>query len=455
MSKINELGTKPIWSLLIKFSVPAVIAMVVNAIYNVVDRIFIGQYAGEDALAGITFAFPIMLMIFAFANLVGIGGSALLAIRLGENDKKRARRIFGNTLSLGLLVLVILVVSILLNLQNLLILFGTTPDLMVYAVDYLVIILLGYIFQMFSFILSSFIRTEGKPTLTMVIMLVSAVTNIILDYIFIGILDSGVKGAAYATIIAQFIGLMIAITYYVRGGSKLHLKLKDFKPKFKIYMEIVSIGFASFLSTVGASVAMVFLNRELVIYGGIMAVTSMGAINSLYTFFIMPINGVTQGMQPIMGFNYGAKNKKRVIKTLKCGIIIGIVFSTVVFLLLQLFPTTFISLFLDPRSKTMPIAINGLRIFIFMLPVLSINIMGIAYFQSIERGKTSIAIGLLRQFIFLIPIVLILPKFMGLNGVWFTTPIADALAIIITVIVFLVNNRRKNKVEMKSSDRII
>lgn len=447
MEQTNELGTKSIWSLLAKFSIPAVIAMLVNAIYNVVDRIFIGQYSGEDALAGLTIAFPVMLMIFAFASLVGMGGSALFSIKLGENNKKEANKIFGNTLVLGIIVAVVLVAGILLNLESILYLFAGTPELVVYAVDYMEIILAGFTFQMFSFILSSFIRTEGQPVFTMVIMLVSAFTNIILDFVFIGIFDMGVQGAALATIIGQFLGFGISVYYYLSKRSQVKLHIEDLKLKLSIVKDIVVVGFATFLSTIGTSVAMVLLNRKLLSYGGTAAVTSMGAINSLYTFFIMPINGVTQGMQPIIGFNYGANKKKRVNKTLKYGIIIGVTFSTLVFVLLQLFPATFVSLFLDSASDTVAIAVTGLRYFVLMLPLLSINIMGIAYFQSTAKGKTSMVLGLLRQFIFLIPIVLILPNFMGLTGVWLATPIADAFAIAVTIIV-LVHNTRKDKKEI-------
>lgn len=456
MDQTNELGTKSIWSLLIKFSVPAVIAMLVNAIYNVVDRVFIGQFAGEDALAGLTIAFPVMLMLFAFANLVGIGGSALFSIKLGENNQKEANQIFGNTMVLGAIVALTLVGTLLLNLENILYLFGGTPELVSYASDYMVIILFGFTFQMFSYMLSSFIRTEGKPIFTMVVMLSSAFTNIILDFLFIAIFDMGVKGAALATIIGQFLGFSISLYYFLSKKSQVRLCGDDLKLKFPIVKNILVIGFATFLSTVGTSISMILLNRQLLKYGTTVAVTSMGAINSLYTFFIMPINGVTQGMQPIMGYNYGANKKKRVNKTLKYGIIIGVTFSTVVFALLQLFPATFVGLFLDSASATVAVAVTGLRYYILVLPLLSINFMGISYFQSTAKGKTSVVLGFLRQFIFLIPIVLTLPNALGLRGVWLATPIADSLAIIVITIVLLVNIKKdKNEVGYEIEDGVV
>lgn len=437
MESTSELGTEAVGKLLAKYSIPAVIAMLVNAIYNVVDRIFIGQFAGEGALAGLTIAFPVMMILFAFASLIGMGGSTMLSIRLGEKDVKGASHVFGNTLSFGLIVTGVTLISILVNLEALLVLFGATEDIISYASVYLQIIMGGFIFQMISFTLNSSVRAEGQPVLSMIAMIASAVTNILLDYMFIGIMGMGVTGAAYATVAGQFVGLAILLSFYMRGKSQLNLSFRDYLPDYHVIVSIVTIGFATFLSTIGTSVAMTFLNRELGKYGGTSAITSMGAINSLYTFFIMPIMGITQGMQPIIGYNYGAGEKGRVNKTMKYGLIAGVVFASFVFALLELFPVTFIAMFLDPGSETIAIAVNGLRIFILMLPLLSINLMGIAYFQSIAKGKTSMVLGMLRQFIFLLPLLLILPTNFGINGVWFATPIADGLAVIVTFIAIL------------------
>lgn len=447
----NELESKPIGALLAKYSIPAVIAMLVNAIYNVVDRIFIGQYAGESALAGLTIAFPIMMMIFAFASLIGMGGSSLLAIRFGEKDKKGANHVFGNTLSFGLLVTAITLITIFFNLESLLTLFGASEEILNYAMIYMTIILGGFIFQMVSFILNSSVRTEGQPLLSMFAMLSSAITNIILDYIFIALLDMGVAGAAYATILGQFAGLSILLSFYIRKKSSLQLKLKHLIPDLKVISQIISIGFATFISTIGTSVAMAFMNRGLAEYGGTAAITSMGAINSLYTFFIMPIMGITQGMQPIIGYNHGAKEQGRVNKTLLYGLTIGVIFSSTVFAILQLFPTTFVGLFLETGSETIPIAVNGLRIFILMLPLLSINLMGVAYYQSTAQGRTSMFLGSLRQFVFLIPLVLILPVYFGLNGVWFATAIADGLAIVTTSLILFKDLSGKNNTASPAS----
>lgn len=431
------LGTLPISKLLAKFSIPAVIAMLVNAIYNIVDRIFVGKFAGENALAGLTIAFPIMMIIFAFAGLVGIGGAALMSIQLGRKDYRSVSHVFGNMLSLGTIITGITLFMIFINLQKILILFGATPEILPYATGYMQIILMGFIFQMYAFSLNGAIRTEGRPLLSMMSMIFSAIINIILDYVFIALFGWGVQGAAIATIIGQLFGLVILASFYLRGKSSLHLKASDLTPDFKVVKGILGIGFASFVTTLGTSTAMTFLNRGLSEYGGIVAITSMGAINSLFTLFIMPLIGLQQGMQPIIGYNYGAHFTKRVYATLRLGLLIAISFSTVVFLALELFPVTFISLFLDPASATVPVATKGLRIFIIMLPLLSINIIGVGFFQSIGKGMKSIIVGLLRQFILLVPAVLILPRFFGLNGVWIATPVADGIAILVTVVVLI------------------
>lgn len=449
----KDLGVKSINKLLIQYSIPAVIAMIVNAIYNIVDRIFVGKYVGENALAGLTISFPVMMLIFAFAGLIGAGGAALMSIRFGEKDLRGVSHVLGNMISMGTIITGITLLVIFLNLNGILTLFGANAEILESASSYMKIILCGFIFQMYAFTLNGAVRTEGRPVLSMISMLVSAVSNIILDYVFIAIFHWGVEGAAYATIIGQFIGFMILLSFYLRGKSSLHLKVKDLIPDLKVVMAILSIGFASFVTTLGTSVSMTFINRSLSTYGGVAAITSMGAINSLFTLFIMPMMGLQQGMQPIIGYNHGAGLRNRVYETLKKGIIVATCFSTIVFLALEIFPTVFISMFLDPSSATIEIAEKGLRIFIIMLPLLSINILGIGFFQSIAKGTTSIILGLLRQFVLLVPAVLMLPMFMGLSGVWAATPVADGLSIIITFTI-LISNYNKDKNGQDTSNTI-
>ncbi len=454
MEQTKELGTMPIPKLIARFSIPAVIAMLVNAIYNVVDRIFIGKIVGEDALAGLTIDFPIMMLTFAIASLIGAGGAALLAIRLGEQDYKGASHVFGNTVTFGIIFNAVVALALLFNLNDILIWLKAEGNILVQASSYMKIILAGNIFMMFGFIFSNFVRTEGKPFLSMIAMIISAVTNIILDYVFIGLMGLGVAGAAYGTIIGQFVGVVIYLSYYFRGKSNIHLIARDFVPDFKVLVSIMSVGVSTFIATIGTSCAMMFINQSLQTYGGNEAITSMGAINSLYTFFIMPIMGVTTGIQPIIGYNYGANQLERSYKTLKIGVIIGTVFSTVVFLLMETMAPTFVLLFLNAGSATIDIASTGLRIFVIMLPLLSISLMGTAFFQSVAMGRVAMVLGMLRQFIFLLPLLFILPRFWGINGVWFATPIADGLSVAAALTALMIK-RRSDKNEQKPAVSLV
>lgn len=341
------------------------------------------------------------------------------------------------------------------NLDELLYLFGASLDTIEYASSYITIIIYGFIFQMISFNLNSAVRTENQPILSMMAMMLSAITNIILDYIFIAKLNMGVEGAALATISGQLVGLVLLLSFYIRGKSILHLSFKDFIPNLNIFTSIVSIGITTFITTLGSSIAMSFMNRGLGQYGGTAAITAMGAINSLFTLFIMPIMGIQQGMQPIIGYNHGANRLDRSYKTLKIGLIVGIAFSTLVFLLMELFPTTFISMFIDPTSSTINIAVTGLRIYMLMLPLLCVNIYAIGFYQSIAKSTQALILGILRQFLFLIPFILILQNLFGLMGVWAAVPLSDGLAIIISIISLLINyNKSKSTIKLHKQSEI-
>lgn len=442
MNKTDELGTISVGKLLAKYSIPAVIAMIVNAIYNVIDRIFIGQYVGEEALAALTIVFPIMMFTFALAALVGAGAGSLMSIKLGEKDIRSASHVFGNALTLSFIISIISILGIYFNMDKIMIIFGASETLIPMAKSYTNIILIGFLFQMFAFTFNNTVRLEGSPMIPMKAMIISAVTNIILDYLFIAIFDWGVNGAALATITGQIIGFFILISFYLKGNSSLETTLQDLKLDPSVLKGIFTIGFSSFIGTVGMSLAMTFMNRSLVTYGGTPAITSMGAINSLFTIFIMPIMGLQQGMQPIVGYNYGAKLLGRSYNTLKLALIISTLFSTVVFLFLQFFPQFFIGMFLDPTSDTMTVAIEGMRYYMLMLPLLGVSFMGGAFFQATGMGKTAMVLSLLRQFIILIPLVLILPSIWGLTGVWLATPIADLSSIIITIIALIYTKKR-------------
>ncbi|ONI37657.1 hypothetical protein AN639_12115 [Candidatus Epulonipiscium fishelsonii] len=433
----TQLGEEKITTLLMKFSVPAIIAMIVNAIYNIIDRVFVGQFVGESALAALTVVFPFMMIVFAIANLIGNGGVSLISICLGEQNKAKANHVFGNMLCAVLGFIAVIVFCAFIGMDNLLAILGADADVIVYARDYLEIILIGFIPQTISFCLNGVVRTEGKPILAMQSMLIGAISNIILDAVFIVGFGWGVKGAAWATIMGQLLSLAVLLPYFIKKQSIVRLYPKNLIINFNLLGKIMSIGASSFMMTAGTSFAMIVLNTYLATYGGNSALTAMGAINSLFTLFFMPLMGIQQGTQPIIGYNHGANKHDRVRQTLLQGLKITTAFSIIMFLLLETFPEMFIGMFLDKTSDTMNIAVQGLRLYVLSVPVISINIIAMGYFQAIASSLKAIILGASRQFILLIPAVMILAPTFGLTGVWMATPIADCIAVALSVVMLI------------------
>jgi putative MATE family efflux protein len=442
MKGSTELGEKPIGQLLWKYSLPGVVAMLVGAVYNVLDRIFIGKFSGEAALAGLTVAFPLMMLTFAVANLVGVGGGALIAIRFGEKNLKGASHVFGNVITSTILVGLFVTVVGLANLSGWLRIFGADETTLPFAHDFMQIILLGTTFQFVSFTLSNTVRTEGFPRLAMTSQITSVLVNLVLALIFVAGLRWGVRGAAMSTVLGQLCGLGVVLPHYLRKKSILKPQRSDWRLDWKLMGKISGIGSSAFLGTLGVSVSMTFLTTSLIRHGGVPAITSLGAINSLYTLFILPFFGIQQGLQPIIGYNHGAGRSDRVRKALYLATGTAMGMATVVFLLLELFPSFFIALFIQKDSATMPIAIHGMRIFMAMLPVIGINLMGITYFQSTAKAGMAIFLGMARQFIFLIPLVLAFSALFGLTGTWLATPVSDALSILMTIVFLAIDFRK-------------
>ncbi len=443
MSKQDNLREMPIGRLLWTFSLPSIIAMVVNAIYNVVDRIFIGHFAGEEALAGLTVAFPVMMFLFAMATLIASGGSALMSIQLGKRDLRKAGQFFGNAITLGVLLNITVIILIQWKMDAILRIFGADPSTIALSKSYLRIILIGFLFHMLAFVFNFTVRTEGQAHLPMIAMILSALTNILLDALFIIVFQWGVEGAAAATIIGQLLGFGLLASYYLRGKSSIKLQIQDFKLKASLVREILITGLSTFAGTVGNSLALGFLNQRLALYGGTQAITSMGAINSLFTLFFMPLMGLQQGMQPIVGFNHGAEQHDRVNQTMKLAMFWATAFSTLVFLALRLFPQTLLGMFIAPSSPTMAVAVHGLGIFFLLLPIVGVNLLGVAFFQATAQAKKALILSMLRQFICLIPLLVILPPRYGLTGVWATAPVADGIAILITALALLSDYRNR------------
>lgn len=440
----NVLGTESIGKLLLKYSVPAIIGMMVNALYNVVDRIFIGNMPGVGpmAITGLGVAMPVMSVITAFGTLVGVGSTTNISIKLGQGKRDEAERIIGNAISLAVIIGATLTILGTVFLDKMLILFGASDSTISYAEAYMSFILVGATFSIMSMMFSNLIRGDGNPRLSATIMIIGCAMNIVLDALFIFKFNMGIKGAAFATVISQITSSVIGLLYYLRGKSNLSLKKKNLKLNKSIIGAIFAIGCAPFAMQLTNSVVQLIFNTSLKTYGGDLSIGAMATISSISMIFVMPAFGFVQGMQPIVGFNYGAKKYDRAKKALK----ISLISASIVFLLgslvIQLAPQSLVVMF-NKDLELMNITIIGLRKYALAMPIVGISIVGSNFIQSIGKAKIAMVLGLLRQVIILIPMVLILPNFFGLNGVWFAQPTADTVSAIITGIV-LVRELRKN-----------
>ncbi len=439
MSNNALLRTESIGKLLLKFSLPAIVGMMVNALYNVVDRMYIG-WIGPLAMTGIGLSLPMMVIIMGFGMLVGIGGGSRISIRLGENRKEDAEKILGNAFTMLVIIMSVVMILGLIFKTQLLYLFGASEATIGYANDYLTIILYGAIFQGIGFGLTGIMRSEGNPKLAMYTTLIAAAINIALDPLFIFTFNMGIKGAAFATILSQFVSMVLVFRHFTIGKSNLKLYKKNLKLDMAIILSIVSIGLSPFLMQVAASVVSIVTNNALKSTGGDMAIGAMTVINAIVLFFMMPIFGINQGTQPIIGYNYGAKQYGRVKEALKLAIIAGTTISTFGFIMTQFLTVPLIKIF-NNDPELVAIATKGMRIFLSMLPVIGFQIISANYFQAVGKAPKAIFLSMLRQVIVLIPLLLILPKFFGLTGVWFAGPIADLTASLMTAF-FLFNEMR-------------
>ncbi len=430
------LGTEPIGKLLVKYSLPAIIGMMVNGLYNVVDRIFIGNMPGVGPLAitGLGVTMPIMTIMLAFGMLIGVGTATNISIRLGQGKKDEAEKLLGNAVTLALIVGLTIMVTGLVFGDQILQLFGASPDSLVYAKAYINVVLLGTVFNLIAFIFNSTIRGDGNPKLSATIMVVGCGLNIILDALFIFVFNMGIRGAAFATIIAQCITAFWGLTYYTKGKSNLKLRKKNLKLDKALVITIAAIGSAPFAMQLAASCVQVISNNALRTHGGDLAIGAMATINSIITMVGMPIIGISQGAQPIIGFNYGCEKYDRAEKTLKLATIAATLGLTIGWVVVQFFPEPIVSMF-NRDANLVAISVDGIRKYLSMMPLIGMSMIGANYIQSIGNAKKAMFLSLLRQVLLLVPMMLILPKFLGLNGVWFAQPVADVISCIVTFLV--------------------
>ena len=439
-TKITELGSQPIRSLLVKYALPGIIAMTASSLYNMVDSIFIGHGVGAMALSGLTVAKPFMDICAAFGTLVGVGASSLVAIKLGEKDYRSANDVLANVVILNVLLGALVMVVGLYWLDPILNAFGASEVTIAYARDYMEIILLGNIITHIYYGLNSMLRSIGHPRISMYATILAVVLNVILDPIFIFVLDMGVRGAALATIISQIVSVIVELIIFLNPKEVIYFHRGIWRLKRDITMRALGIGMAPFLMHLAACFVVIVLNNQLKRYGGDMAIATYGMTNRFMFFFAMIIMGLNQGMQPIVGYNYGAKLYTRMIRTLKLTIICATCVMGVLWLIGLVFPEGFIRLFTHDEML-IDQSIMPARVMLCTMVMVGFPMVVGNFYTSIGLANKAIFLSLTRQVILLIPCILCLPLlFQQLNltpiwGVWWSMPICDAMAAFLAAII--------------------
>ncbi len=425
------LGTQSIGKLLIRLSVPATVAMLVMALYNVVDTIFVGRGVGTEAIGGLTIAFPFQIIVMAFAGMIGFGTASVVSRNLGAGNRERACAAAGNafTVSIGFGLLTTLLGYTLLD--PILRLFGATPVLLGYAREYLSVILAGSAFITFSMATNNIVRAEGRAAVAMLTMVLGAVANMILDPIFIFVLKMGIRGAALATVISQFLSFLFLLFFYLSGRSSLKIRPVHLKPVGGVLKEVFALGVAAFVRQGGMSIILILANNLLGRYGGDIYISVFGVIFRILHFVMMPLMGLVQGFQPITGYNYGAGKIDRVKHGVRLSLLISSSVAVLGFLLLSLLPGPIFRIFsTDPNL--IQAGIPALRVIVLVIPFVGIQMIGASYFQAVGKVRPAFFLGLSRRFIFLLPMMIVLPLAFGLWGLFAAYPVADFLSTLVT-----------------------
>jgi putative MATE family efflux protein len=453
--KTNELGYENVWKLLLKFSIPSIVGMLVNAMYSIVDRFFVGRGVGAMALSGVAVTFPISNIIMAFGMLVGIGSATIVSIKLGQNKHKQAEKIIGNAFTLVIIFSILITICGIIFLDPILKMFGASSETMPTAKQFAFIILLGVVLQNIGFGMNPIIRAEGDPKTAMKSMLIGSVLNFLINPLFIFVFKLGVRGSALATICSQTVCSVWILYYFVKGKSILKLKRENLKLYKTFVGEIISIGMSPFAMQLAASLITITFNRSLAKYGGDIAIGAFSLINSVSMLILMPVFGINQGSQPIIGYNYGAKNIDRVKETLKYAAIFATCICVVGFIIIELYPTQIIRIFNTSDNNLVSIGSKGISIFLVMLPVIGFQAIGTNYFQAVGKAKKSMFLSLLRQVIVLLPLIIILPNFFKLDGVWISGPISDLISAIITAVLIIYEMKSLSKFQKESKEEYV
>lgn len=432
-----ELGTKPVGKLLMQYAIPAIIAMTASSLYNMVDSIFIGQGVGAMAISGLAITFPFMNLSAAFGAAIGVGASTLMSVKLGQKDYRTAENILGNTITLNIIIGVTFGAICLMFLDPILRFFGASDQTIVYARDYMEIILLGNAITHLYFGMNAVLRSASKPRHAMYATMFTVVLNTILDPLFIWTFGLGIRGAAYATVLSQFMALIWQFWIFSNPIELIHLKRGIYSLRGDLMKNIIGIGISPFSMNVCACMVVIFINNQLVRFGGDMSVGAFGIANRIVFIFVMFVMGINQGMQPIAGYNYGAQKLDRMMQVVKLSIIAATVIMILGWFLAMLAPRQCVSLFTTDQHL-IETTVHGMRRMMLMLPIVGYQMVITNFFQCIGKVKISIFLSLSRQLLFLLPALALLPIWFGLDGVWLAQPVSDFIASVVTAWIMIV-----------------
>ena len=460
-NKHQFMGSEKITKLLIQFSLPAIIGMLVNALYSIVDRIYIGNIkdVGHFAIAGVGLTFPVTIFVFAFAVLIGLGGATNISLNLGKKQKDEAEHYLGNAICFGTIISTIIGILVLIFMEGLVDKLGGSENTSKYTIEYLRIVAIGFPATIVGYVANAGIRSDGNPKMSMVTLLIGAIINIVLDPIFIFGMDMGVSGAAWATIISQYISAAWTIYYFRSKFSGLKLYMKDLPLKWERIKNIMALGSAPFALQLGSSLVNYTFNHTLKIYGGDNSIGAMAIIQAIVIFLAMPIFGINQGLQPILGYNYGAKLYARVREALRKAILGASIICIFDFIVIQFLSKYFIFIFTREKAL-LDIASFGLRINTIMFPIIGFQIISSVYFQAVGKPKLSLFISLSRQIIILIPCIIVMSRLFGLTGIWFAAPTSDFISTVITFILIkremkTLKHLQKEQEEMEKLEAVV
>jgi putative MATE family efflux protein len=431
MIKSEQLGKDKIGPLLIKQSIPSAAGMLVLSIYNIVDTIFVGRYIGSLGIAGVTVVMPITYLISSIGMAIGMGGGSVISRALGAKKNAKANNAFGNMIGMTLTFAIFFVIIGYQFAEYILLAFGGKGDILQYALEYFMIMLIGVPFLAWAMMANNVIRAEGKPQFAMLVMIIPAISNIILDALFIGVFGWGIQGAAWATTISYMLSAVYAIYFFVRGKTEMRLSAKDFKINVSLSWEILSLGGVTLTRQGTASILILVLNQTLYSYGGELQIAVHGIVSRMLMFCLFPVMGLVQGFIPIAGYNYGAQNFDRVRDTINTAIKYTALVSTIIFICIMVGAGQMVTVFSKETELTSAASV-ALRIVFLVTPLIAFQLIGSAYFQAAGKVIPALILTLTKQGLFLIPLVLIMPKFLDLDGVWYSFPIADLLSTMVT-----------------------